>query len=136
MDSLQVTEDASAAVATAPRITKEFIEGQLRNIFYVAGDVMLTGGYEADSRGILIPVRFDQLEGYAHHTVCILTTKAGFTVIGHSAPASPENFNAELGQQLAYENAFRQLWPLFAFALLEAKNIGVPAEGYLARAPF
>jgi hypothetical protein len=45
--------------------------------------------------------------------------KNGFIVIGHSAPASPENFNAELGRKFAYENAIRQLWPLMGFALRE-----------------
>lgn len=41
----------------------------------------------------------------------------GFTVIGKSAPASPENFNAELGRQFAYDDAVRQLWPLMGYAL-------------------
>ena len=40
-----------------------------------------------------------------------------FTVIGKSAPASPENFNAELGRKFAYEDAVRQLWPLLGFSL-------------------
>jgi hypothetical protein len=50
-------------------------------------------------------------------SVCMLVMRNGFTVIGTSAPASPENFNAELGRKLAYENAIRQLWPLMGFAL-------------------
>lgn len=34
-------------------------------------------------------------------TVCCLTMKNGFTVTGESACASPENFNAEIGQKIA-----------------------------------
>jgi hypothetical protein len=46
----------------------------------------------------------------------------GFTVIGKSAPADPENFDAEYGMKLAYEDAIRQLWPLFGFALCEKRH--------------
>lgn len=50
-------------------------------------------------------------------TICLLVLRNGFTVIGKSAPASPENFNVELGQKFAYEDAPRQLWPLMGYAL-------------------
>ncbi len=52
-------------------------------------------------------------------SVCLLVMDNGFTVIGKSAPASPANFNADLGRKLAYEDAVRQLWPLMGFALRE-----------------
>lgn len=114
IDSLQVTEDASAAVAVAPRVSKEFIENQIAVELYCDG-----GAFVAAAEGP------DNLQpAYKHHTFCVLTTRAGFSVVGHSAPASPDNFNAELGKRFAYENAFRQLWPLFAFALLEHKYDG------------
>jgi hypothetical protein len=45
-------------------------------------------------------------------------------VIGKSAPASPENFNAELGKKFAYEDAVRQLWPLMGFALRDRLERG------------
>jgi len=122
MDSLQVTENASASVAIAPRISKEFIESQIA----VKGWFQISDALVDDQRNIDHGIGFtpdDVHHVFDHHTVCVLTTKAGFTVIGHSAPASPENFNEELGRQLAYENAFRQLWPLFAFAMLEHNRI-------------
>jgi hypothetical protein len=37
--------------------------------------------------------------------------------VGKSAPANAENFDAEVGKQLAYEDAIRQLWPLLGYAL-------------------
>jgi hypothetical protein len=126
--SLQTTENASAAVATAPRISKDFIESQLATVLFATGDDLVAGATAYDDMTPGSPPwaadaqmrAHDGLQPkFAHHTICMLTTKAGFTVIGHSAPASPENFNAELGRQFAYENAFRQLWPLFAFTLLE-----------------
>lgn len=53
----------------------------------------------------------------AYLSICLLVMNNGFTVIGKSAPASPANFNADLGRQFAYEDAIRQLWPLMGFAL-------------------
>lgn len=50
-------------------------------------------------------------------TVCCLTLKNGFTVTGESAYASPENFNAEIGQKIARSNAREKLWPLLGFRL-------------------
>lgn len=50
-------------------------------------------------------------------TVCCLTLRNGFTVTGESACASPENFNAELGQKIAKANARDKIWPLLGFRL-------------------
>ena len=38
-------------------------------------------------------------------TVCCLTLANGFTVVGESACASPENFDIVLGRQAAFKNA-------------------------------
>lgn len=42
-------------------------------------------------------------------TVCCLTLRNGFTVTGESACASPENFNAEIGQKISRANAREKL---------------------------
>lgn len=52
-------------------------------------------------------------------TICVLVLKNGFTVIGHSACASPENFDAEIGRNIARQNAVQKVWPLLGFALKE-----------------
>lgn len=126
MNSLDATEKASSEVATQPRITKRYIEEQIARVIFTTGDSLIAGSVTpADDpgdwvKGDEVVESLDAWQPmYAHHTVCLLTTKAGFTVIGHSAPASAANFELQLGRQLAYENAFRQLWPLFAFAALE-----------------
>ena len=41
-------------------------------------------------------------------TFCVLVLKNGFTVTGESACASPENFNTELGKQIAYKKRLRK----------------------------
>lgn len=50
-------------------------------------------------------------------TVCCLTLRNGFTVTGESACASPENFDAEIGQKIAKSNARDKIWPLLGFRL-------------------
>ena len=50
-------------------------------------------------------------------TFCVLVLRNGFTVVGHSACASPENFDAEIGRRIARENAEREIWPLLGFRL-------------------
>lgn len=52
-------------------------------------------------------------------TVCSLVLKNGFTVIGSSACASPDNFNTELGQKIAFKNAREQIWHLEGYLLKE-----------------
>ena len=50
-------------------------------------------------------------------TFCVLVLRNGFTVHGVSACASPENYNEEIGQRIARENAEREIWPLLGFRL-------------------
>ena len=52
-------------------------------------------------------------------TVCCLTLRNGFTVTGESACVSPANFNAELGQKIAYGHARNKIWALEGYALKE-----------------
>ena len=50
-------------------------------------------------------------------TVCCLTLTNGFTVTGESACASPENFNAEIGETIARKNARDKIWALEGYLL-------------------
>lgn len=50
-------------------------------------------------------------------TVCALTLRNGFTVVGESAAASPENFDEEIGQKIARENARNKIWALEGYLL-------------------
>ena len=52
-------------------------------------------------------------------TVCCLTLMNGFTVTGESACASPENFNEEIGQKIAFEQARNKIWMLEGYLLKE-----------------
>ena len=93
MSTLKQGDDAAAAVAVAPRVTLASIEAKIaREEYAVFGDVL---------------------------TVCVLHTVNGFTVTGESACASPENFNAELGQKFARERSIAKLWGFEGYLLRE-----------------
>lgn len=97
--SLEQTDEAARAVQKTPwRISLAYIESQI-----------------ADETRLAVP-------DMEHMTVLAVTFRNGFMVIGKSAPADPENFDAELGMKFAREDAIRQSWPLFAFALLNEKG--------------
>lgn len=103
--SLEATETECAANAVAPRVSLQSMKDK------IAGEFFFTAG-EA-----LTALNMPALPPTELLTVCILVMKNGFSIIGKSAPASPENFNAELGRKLAYEDAIRQLWPLEGYLL-------------------
>lgn len=50
-------------------------------------------------------------------TICQLTLKNGFTVVGFSACVDPKNFDKELGQSIAKDNAVEKVWELEGYLL-------------------
>lgn len=73
----------------------------------------------------LTPADIDaQIVGEQYHvfpdttmTVCLLTLKNGFNVTGESAAASPENFDEQIGRDIARRNARDKIWSLEGYAL-------------------
>ena len=52
-------------------------------------------------------------------TLCILTLQNGFTVKGFSACVDIDNFDFVMGRDIAFEDAFRQIWVLEGYLLAE-----------------
>lgn len=109
--SLEVTDREAQAVAVAPRVKLADINEAIAAEYTFTADKAL---------GEDMPVH-DALDVL---TICLVVMKNGFTVIGKSAPASPDNFNAELGAKFAREDAIRQIWPLMGYALRDRLNGG------------
>lgn len=87
-------EEAKQVVSTktAPRVTEEGIKAKIKAVDYNIWDKL---------------------------TVCIITMQSDFMVVGVSAPASPSNYDPEVGKRYAYDNAFKQLWQLEGYLLRE-----------------
>lgn len=51
--------------------------------------------------------------------ICEITLQNGFTVRGESACVSPKNFDQEIGNKIAFENARNKIWQLEGYLLQE-----------------
>lgn len=107
VDMSEVTEQELISKATGPRVTLEQLEAN------IASYVMLNA-YEA-AGGLNLPVS----EHLKLLTICMITTKNGFTVTGQSACAWPANYDADIGNRLALEDAKNKLWALMGYHLKE-----------------
>lgn len=100
---------------TAPRVTPDRIKDVIDDVqYFTAGD----GAYGYQTRDELVDVA-TYPEALNLLTFCVITLKNGFTVTGESACASPENFDEEIGQKIAYDNAVNKIWPLEGYLLKE-----------------
>ncbi len=111
-ETLKATDEYSAARSTHPRVSLADMENKIaEEHYFTAGSALSALNFGADYAQAIDPL--------SRLTICILVMKNGFTVVGKSAPASPENFDAEKGKRFAYEDAIKQLWPLEGYALRE-----------------
>lgn len=85
---------ALAAALPERKLTKEFLEGEIERAEY------------------------NRMTSTITH--CTIVTKSGFTFTGESACVDPNNYNKELGEKYAYENAFEKMWMPYGFWLHKA----------------
>ena len=88
-------DEAKAVVATKvhPKVTEASIKARIADVTYMT------------------------VGGAAIGTICLITLKNGWTSLGFSAPASPENFDTKVGERYAFDNAFKPLWQLEGYLL-------------------
>lgn len=111
---LQSSDDAAAKVAAAPRVTLADIEANIAfETSVLAGHVARSNFSTGRYPDLAVETALDLL------TLHVIVTKSGFTFVGTSACASPENFNAELGRKFARDDALRQMWLPMGYALKE-----------------
>ena len=92
MNDEDIERELVAKGKTAPRITPEHINSLiLTEQYYVFPGTTLT--------------------------VCALTLKNGYQVVGYSAAASPENFDESIGRKIACRKAYDQIWALEGYLL-------------------
>jgi len=93
-DDLEIENAINEKGLNAPRVNIETIEQVIKNKqFYIFPDSCFT--------------------------VCLLSLKNGFNVSGESACVSAENFDKELGEKIAFENAKDKIWQLEGYLLKE-----------------
>ncbi len=109
--SIEQSDKAAASVATAPRVSLADIESKI------------AARYDFTASAALNALEMPATDETKLLSICILVMQNGWTVIGKSACAAPENFNAELGRKFAYEDAIRQVWPLEGYLLRETLSL-------------
>lgn len=92
MNDSTIEKEIQEKGLTAPRVTPERLEE------------------------VIISEQFHVFSG-STFTACLLTLANGYTVLGESACASPENFNAELGRKISRDNAKNKIWQLEGYLL-------------------
>jgi hypothetical protein len=90
----------------ADRVTQEYMESRIEQVVFTAMKEVS---------------RADDCT-----TICTIYLDNGYTVRGESACVNPENYNSEIGERIAYDNAINALWPLFGFLLAESQYQKTP----------
>lgn len=113
MNEATIEAEIQAKGLTAPRITPTDVDACIDSEHYFTAldgvDGYYRGGPEAQA------VR--NAPALKLLTFCVLVLRNGFTVTGESACASPENFDAELGRKIAFQNAREKIWALEGYRL-------------------
>ena len=88
---VEIEKELQAKGLNAPRLTPDLIESKIvKEEYHLLTDVL---------------------------TVCVLTLENGFTVTGESACASPANYNKEICDRIARDNAKEKIWVLEGYLL-------------------
>ena len=121
-----IEQEIQAKGLTAPRVTPADVEANIASEHYFTA----AEGYRSapcfDPNGqpadcLPPPAPLELL------TFCVIVAKNGFTFVGTSACASPENFDAELGRKIARQNAVQKIWPLMGYSL--RSKLSAPSSG-------
>lgn len=86
--------NAAIDALTFPKVTKESIEARIAKVDYLT-----------------LPE--------STVTICSITMVNGFSVRGESACVDKRNFNQEIGNELAYKDAFGKLWAFEGYLLAD-----------------
>lgn len=129
----QSTEAAIVkAGKTAPRITPAAIDAAIFSEHFFTAQ----HGVEGAMARLELHQSFSEVDTLAGErspalnlgllTFCVLVLKNGFTVTGESACASPENFDPQIGRDVAFKNAREKIWLLEGYLLKQRLSESTP----------
>lgn len=131
----QIEQEIQSKNLNAPRLTPGSIDSKIALEMYFTGSGIIDAQTHGHHLGL---VRFQHHDGEDLHkpmetlTFCVLVLENGFTVTGESACASPENFDAEIGRKIAFENAREKIWLLEGYLLKEKLNHQIKIQEHFA----
>lgn len=95
----EVDARAGALESDAPRVTLDDILNKIKKKAFIR----INDDLEVDNNGI--------------STLCIARLENGFFVFGQATPASPERFDASIGERNAFDHVVSQTWLLEGYLL-------------------
>lgn len=110
-DEATMEEEIVRKGKTAPRLTPQHIDDQIASEVWGSASDLFNQPHSTALKCL---------------TICVITLKNGFTLVGKSACASPENFDLEIGGKIAREDARKQIWALEGYALRNALSGRAP----------
>jgi hypothetical protein len=103
MSEAAIEKEIQAKGLNAPRLTPDHIDAQIVAENWGRASDLFKGAPVTEAMKCL--------------TICVMTLRNGFTIVGKSACASPENYDPELGGKIAREDARKQIWALEGYLL-------------------
>jgi hypothetical protein len=133
LDETDMEQELQAKGKMAPRITPADIQANIASEHYFTASQGVDGAAlqqlrsaNPSARQTILSEQEDppipansSMAALSLLTFCVLVLRNGFTVVGKSACASPENFDAALGRRIARDDAVNALWPLMGCQLKE-----------------
>lgn len=107
-----VTEKELIEKAKAPRVTTDALESNIRGYYCFNVLEVLKAKNEVDSEN-----QMPLMPELGVLTFCVIVLQNGFTVTGQSACADPNNYDATIGNRLAYEDAKKKIWQYMGYSL-------------------
>lgn len=101
-DEATIESEIQSKGLNAPRLTPQHIDEQIVSVVSGRASVLFS-----DVPSISLECL----------TICVITLKNGYTLVGKSACASPENYDEHIGRQIAYDDARKQIWALEGYLL-------------------
>lgn len=102
-DEQAIEKEIQSKGLNAPRLSPEHINAQIASEVWGRASDLFKDVPHNDALACL--------------TICVLTLKNGYTIVGKSACASPENYDLDLGGKIAREDARKQIWALEGYLL-------------------
>lgn len=125
MNEKQLESELQAKGLNAPRVTPDHIDSVIvGEYFFTAADGVVGSNHAVTiCEDLCEDSGVRERQGLVNRlnllTFCVLVLRNGFTVTGESACASPENFDAQVGRDIARTNAREKIWALEGYLLKE-----------------
>lgn len=117
--TIPVTKNELIEKAKGRRVTEEAIKAQIAyvisyNVSHVAQSAFASWNTSVPADDMASEALLTAL---SCKTQCQIVLKSGFSVSGESVCADPANYSCEIGERLAYQDAFSKLWALEGYLL-------------------